>query len=523
MSSSQLDVTDRDDHFALRVSCLSKAFGATQALDDVSLEVRWGEVHALVGQNGSGKSTLVKILAGVHDPDLGTAFVGDQPIRLGHAQSAYQVGVRFVHQDLGLVTSQNTLDNLALGFGYRTGPLGRIHWSRERQAAEKAIGNLGHHFDVSVPLDQLTAVERTTVAIARAMQSWEGERFLLVLDEPTATMPGHEVERVLGLLRRVRDLGAAVLLVTHHLEEVFAVADSVTVLRDGRRAGTVHVATTTRREVVEMLTGVWTGVAAPVTPPSAECPVLTATGVSGKVLRNFDVSIRAGEVVGIAGIDGSGRDEMGALLFGSSRRTGVIEVNGEALAGGRPDEAVRRGMGYVPADRRNEGLLSGLNLRENLCLADLRKNASRWRVRGRSERADTQGWIERLQIRAAGTEVSVETLSGGNQQKVVLGKWLRLNPKVLVLDEPTQGVDIGAKAEIHRLIAETASSGGAVIICSSDEEELAQTCNRVLILRNGHVAAELCAPGISAAAIVQETLREQPGSVDDAPQEERSA
>lgn len=494
----------------LHVRDVSKSFTGIRVLTDVNLDVRPGEIHAIVGQNGSGKSTLVKILAGFHDPEPGgSAESYGQSVTLGDPADAHRAGWRFVHQDLGLVSTLNTIDNLALGFGYATSFGFRIRWRRQRAAARKAIEQLGYHFDVRVPVGSLSPIERTTVAIARALQDVGDNTSLLVLDEPTATMPQAEVDRLLGLLDRLKSRGVAVLYISHHLEEVLEAADRVTVFRDGRIVDTREVKDTTKRDLVELMTGSVIAdhaVTKVTAADDAGSPLIEFEDVSGRHLKSITARVHAGEVVGIAGATGSGRDELCGLLFGGKRRGGKVRISGRELPAMRPDVAVALGVGYVPANRHVEGLLMTMSIRENLTLADLSAYWRRARLQHRAERKDVARLRSELSIRGSKDESAVTSLSGGNQQKVALGKWLRLKPSVLLLDEPTQGVDVGSQAEIHGMIDKIASNGSAVLVCSSDERELERVCARVLVLRHGRVAVELAGARVQSSVIVHESL-----------------
>jgi ribose transport system ATP-binding protein len=504
-----MSLTAIDPEVILDLRQLSKTFPGTKALDRVSLQVRAGEIHALVGQNGSGKSTLIKILAGFHHPDQGaSSLIKGAAFRLGDAGAAHAAGLRFVHQDLGLVDSLDCVDNLALGFGYLTGLGGRIRWRKQRAIARQALGRIWTgDIKVTRPVSHLSAFEKTALAIVRAVQDWEENVSLLVLDEPTATMPKPEVDELFGLIRQVAAAGTGVLLVSHHLDEVFAVADRVTVLRDGRSAGTRQVPDLTRSDLVQLMTG---GIVDVVSHPAEEHNgevVLSVRGLGGRVLGAFDVDVHRGEVLGIAGLNGSGRDEVCELIFGGRPRSGTITVNGTVLPPSRPDLAISRGLALVPADRHGAGLILSESVRENLTLADLKPFWRGWRLSASRERGATRHWIDRLSIRTSSVDAIVESLSGGNQQKVVMGKWLRTDPAVLLLDEPTQGVDVGAQAELHRLLRAAADGGSAVLLCSSDERELSHACDRVLVLCDGTVAAELTGSQVRAQRIAQESLR----------------
>jgi ribose transport system ATP-binding protein len=489
------------DSALLRITGLTKRFDATLALGGVDLDVRRGEVHALVGHNGSGKSTLIKILAGYHRPEPGSAItLGGVPLAFGSAAASLAAGLRFVHQDLGLVHSLSTPENLALGVGFETGRGGRIHWSAERRSARRRMQELGYDIDPQRPVGELAAAERTGIAIARALRDPEQSR-ILVVDEPTAMLPRHEVAVLFDAIRRVRERGVGVIYVSHPLDEVFAIASRVTVLRDGQRVGTFAVDELDGRRLVELTTGGASVMGQKDAPTGEnENQLLAVDGLKGSVLNDVSLRAHGGEVLGVAGLTGSGREELLPLLFGARERTGGdIRVAGTELPSGRPSAAIATGMALVPADRQTAGSVTSLSARENLVLTDLGRHTTRLgALRRTAERAETRRWITALDIRPREPDAPFPSLSGGNQQKIVMAKWLRVQPRVLLLDEPTQGVDVHAKAIIHHLARETASRGAAVVIASSDDEELCEHCDRVLVIRDGRIAGELKGNDINA-------------------------
>jgi ribose transport system ATP-binding protein len=477
----------------LAISGLSKRFGATLALDRVDFDVRAGEVHALVGHNGSGKSTLIKILAGFHEPEPGAeAMLRGLPLRFGSAAASLAGGLRFVHQDLGLVGTLSATENLALGVGFATGRGGRIRWAIERRSARERLRELGYDVDVRVPVSELTASQRTGVAIARALRDAERAR-VLVVDEPTAMLPRHEVDVLFDAIRGVRRRGIGVVYVSHRLDEIFAIADRVSVLRDGRRVGTFPVAELDEGRLVELMTG---GAVPAQRDRAAASPrndgLLTVRALGGRVLKDVSFSVAGGEILGVAGLTGSGREELLPLLFGARRRRGELSVAGAVVSPGSPRAAIGAGVAFVPGDRHGSGSVTTLSVRANLVLTDLRRHTARLgALRRGAERAETRSWAARLDIRPRQPDAPFTSLSGGNQQKVVLAKWLRMRPRVLLLDEPTQGVDVQAKAIIHELARDAAAGGAAVVIASSDDAELCECCDRVLVVRDGRIAGEL--------------------------------
>jgi ribose transport system ATP-binding protein len=476
---------------ALTVTSMSKSFAGPRVLDSVSLTVEPGEIRALVGENGSGKSTLIKILAGFHLPDEGSAEVGGESLLLGHGEASEAAGLRFVHQDLGLVNNLDAVDNIALGVGYPSFR-GRIRWRQERKRTRAALAELGYEFDIRRPAGSLAMSERTALAVARAMTPRQTPAKVLILDEPTANLPAAEAERLFKLARRVADSGVAVMFVSHHFDEVFGLADSVTVLRDGKHIITRPVAGLTEDQLIEQVIGrKLEHVVHDARAAERRDVVLQVAGLGCDVLTGVDITVHAGEIVGIAGITGSGRDEVATAVFGGINRAGQVTINGTAVPPMRPDRAIALGMGLVPAERHANAAFMTSTLRENITVTRPGIHFRGGLLRKSPERSDVATWLERLDVRPRNSEFTMADLSGGNQQKVVLARWLRMKPKVLVLNDPTQGVDIGAKSDIHKLIDEAAAEGTAVLVVSTDHEELVRLCHRVLILRRGKVADEM--------------------------------
>ena len=493
----------------LKIESLSKTFPGQAALIDVDLEIEGGEVHALVGQNGSGKSTLIKVLAGYHQPDPGSsAWVYGQPLTLGDGHAAAAAGIRFVHQDLGLVGSISTIENLAITTGYRTGRAGQIRWKREAELASKAMHILGlDDVDVEAPVDTLSAAEKTGVAIARALVDWESTS-LLVLDEPTATLPGQDVSRLFEVIRRLKVTGISIIYVSHHLDEVFALADRVTVLRDARRIASVPVSGLDHGGLIELIVGHRIEETAASTSLRSASSLLRVVGLAGGNVENLDLDIHPGEIVGLAGITGSGREHVLGLISGQRPRIdGQVFVGERLLAEGDPGDALDAGMAFVTADRAVRGIIPMMSVRENLTVCDLSPYVVGGRLRKSAERRDTRSWIDRLSIKTSSSETLIASLSGGNQQKVMFGKALRLAPKLLLLDEPTQGIDIGAKDQIHSLVDEAAAAGVAVLVASTDTDELVRLCHRIVVLVEGRAVAELTGAQITAQAIEHSQLQ----------------
>jgi ribose transport system ATP-binding protein len=475
----------------LSVAHVSKTFPGQRALIDVDLEVTAGEIHALVGQNGSGKSTLIKILCGFHQPDSGwLASAGGDPMELGSAKAATEAGLRFIHQELALVRQLDAVDNLALGGAYK----GRwwLGDKAERTAAREALAQLELDIDVTVPVQELPAAQRTMLAIARAMGAGPGVASLLVLDEPTASLPTDDVRHLFNLLRRLRSSGGSVLYISHRLDEIFELADRVTVLRDGRRVATRPVTGLDHADLVELIVGRPLDKFYPDVPVPGSDVALRVQELSGDGVDSMSFEVRAGEIVGVAGLLGSGRDELPYLLFGAHPRSaGQIAIGGTRVSDLRPHTAMAAGMAFVPPDRKHEGILPLLTVRENITLpAVVGRGPARW-LSDRREGAEVRHWLGKVNLVPADPERPAGLLSGGNQQKAVLARWLRRPAKVFVVAEPTQGVDVGAKVSIYEILAEQAGAGTAVLISSSDTEELAAICDRVLVMTDGRLTHEV--------------------------------
>jgi ribose transport system ATP-binding protein len=489
---------------ALTLKGLTKVFQGQRALDGVDLELRRGEVHALVGQNGSGKSTLIKILAGYHSPEPGAvAELGGEPFDLGSARAAQDASIRFIHQDLGLIGDLDAVDNFALVGGYR----GRWWLSdrSERTAIRDVMAEYGLDFDVSTPIGTLSPTRQAMLAIVRVLHRTTGG--LVVLDEPTASLPAQEIRQLFSLIRDLRGRGAAVLFVTHRLGEVFEIADRVSVLRDGRRVATRAVAELDHDRLVELIVGRPLEAFYAPPPEPRDDVILNVEDLRGAGVTDVSFAVHEGEIVGLTGLTGSGHEDLLYLLFGARPRiSGRVMVDGKELDDLSPASAIRAGMAFAPADRRRLSATPGLSIRENLTLPDLRPTGpARW-LSPRSERSETLSWLERLGVVPAEPERTFGTLSGGNQQRVVLARWLRCGSRVFLFEEPTNGVDTGAKQGIYAALGEAAASGAAILILSADPEELSAMCDRVIVMRGGAIAATLAGAALNPDAIVAHSL-----------------
>lgn len=478
----------------MRIEHVSKDFGPTRALQDVTVELAPGTVHALLGGNGSGKSTLIKILAGVEQADRGMVRLGDISVDLRQMtpMAARECGLHFVHQQTSTFQSLTVAENLALSRRFDTATLGRIPWRAIRENAAAVLDR----FEIDAHPDQLLGelgpATQTMVAIARALQGQEdATRGVLVLDEPTASLPDPEVRLLLDALRRYAQAGQTIVYVTHRLDEVFAVADRATLLRDGRVVAEVAPSELTHEALVELIMGRSVEQVERLRGVSDGEPVLEVTRLTGGPLRDVSFEAHAGEIVGIAGLIGSGRSSLLKGLFGAVPMDGTVAVEGIRVRARQPRDAIAAGLVYVPEDRTKDAAFRQLAVRENISLTALSDYWSKGWLQQRREARDARGLLEQYHIKAASTEAPLATLSGGNQQKAVLARWLRTNPRVLLLDEPTQGVDVGARTEIYKMIGDAVMSGATALLASSDFEELATVCTRVLVLHRGRIADEL--------------------------------
>ena len=495
----------------LSVSGVSKTFGGQVALSNVSLDIRAGEIHALVGSNGSGKSTLIKVLSGFHSPDRTpnlTARCFDEDVDFGDL--SWRRNLHFIHQDLALVPTLSTLENLAIGRGFITGGLGRIKWGAERRRTRERLAELGLDLNPDLPVGSLTRAEMAMVAMVRALDGWTNDRGLLILDEPTAALNAPEVVELFRAVRAVAGRGAGVLFVSHRFDEVFGLADRVTVLRDGHVVTTQDANGLDRSRLVSLMIGrELESSLYEEPPPIAGGIVLSVEGLSGRRLRVLDFELQRGEILGMAGLRGSGREEVAGLLFGATARMGGrIKVDGtELTAAHEPADAVHHGLAFVPADRLNAGCIPKLTARENLMLPWLTPVMGKGgRINRRAERREVERWIMSIGLQPPMPERALEQFSGGNQQKIVIAKALRVQPRILVLDEPTQGVDVAAKAAIHKIIADAAREGTGIILCSSEADELVHACDRVLVFRDGAVSAHFGGSDLTERAILTASL-----------------
>jgi ribose transport system ATP-binding protein len=479
----------------VRIRGLRKGFGGTLALADIDLDIRPGSVLALLGHNGAGKTTLIKILAGVHRADGGEITVAGHP--LGSVEARAEMS--FIHQDLGLVEWMTVAENVALSTGYlRRG--GLVSWRRTRDRCAGALRIVAGHLDPDAAVADLTHAERSLVAIARALCT---EAKLIVLDEPTASLPAADAAKLFDVLHRLRDRGHGLVYVSHRLDEVYQVADRFAVLRDGRLVSQGALADRDPKSLVRDIVGRKPENYRPASAPSTGTPVLRLRGVTTEGAGPVDLDLRAGEVLGMVGLTGAGHMDLGRALAGRKALTdGKVLLGDEPYRPGSVTAAVEAGVGFVTSNRQEEGCAPELSVRENF-LANPRADArspQRW-ISPRRERAEAARLVERFSVRPQDAEVPIATLSGGNQQKVMIGRWLRLSRRLVILEEPTAGVDVGAKAEIYRLLDEALARGLAVLLISTDFEEVANVCHRALVFVRGNVTEELSGSALTVTGL----------------------
>ena len=468
---------------------VSKSFGGAPALRAVSFAVAAGRVHALVGENGAGKSTLVKIMSGVVRPDAGTILLDGEPVVFGAPADASARGIHLVHQELALLDEASVVENVFLG-AERRGRLGTLDWAGMRRDARAILERLGARIDPRTRVAGLSVAQRQLVEIARALVD---RVRVLILDEPTAALSPEEAAHLFATLRRLRDGGCAVVYISHRIGEVLDLADEVTVLKDGRHVATRRAAGLTTAETVRLMVGRPVEALFPPRPAAAPgAPLLAVAGlVDPPHLLGVDLALRSGEIVGVAGLEGQGQDQLLACLAGDRRPArGRLEVEGQPTPWPGVGGMVRRGVGLVPEDRKSQGLLLELPSRRNIALPALR-SLSRlgWIDRGREERLGDEA-AQAVGVRGD-IALPVASLSGGNQQKVVLAKWLAVGSRVLLLNQPTRGVDVGAKAEIYALLRAFVDGGGTALVTSRELTEILGLCDRVLVIRRGQLVAEL--------------------------------
>jgi simple sugar transport system ATP-binding protein len=506
----------------LSMHAIDKRFPGVHALDRVDFDVRTGEVHGLMGQNGAGKSTLIKVLTGVHPRDGGTITFEGRPFRAASPADAQRKGISTVYQEINLVPSLSVAENLFLGREERR--WWGINWRQQRRRAKALLGGFGLDIDVEETLGSYPVAIQQMVAIARAVDT---RCRLLILDEPTSSLDARETELLFDLIRRLKGRGLGIVFVTHFLDQVFQISDRITVLRNGLRVGTFEAAKLPKLELVGHMLGRTPQEAAALeaeraaaeAPGAEREPLLSARAVGRRnAIEPFDLQVRPGQVLGLAGLLGSGRTEAARLLFGADRAdTGSISVAGKRVRLRTPRHAIAHGLALCPEDRKTDGVFDDLSVRENIALVVQRTLSSLGLVSRAAHARIAERFVRQLDIATPDLERPVKYLSGGNQQKVILARWLAGNPALLILDEPTRGIDVGAKAEIEKLIEQLARRGMAIVFISTELEEVVRRSQRVAVLRDRRKVAELTGDDINEARIM--TIIAGDAAADDSPAE----
>jgi ribose transport system ATP-binding protein len=472
----------------VRMRGIVKSFAGVTVVDDVDLDLHAGQVHVLAGENGAGKSTLMKVLAGIHAPDAGTIEV-DGVVQHVDVRSARQVGIAIVHQELLLAPNLSVADNLAMGREYRTGAR-VLDRERTRARASELLSRVGATFPVTTKVESLSTGQQQLVEIARSLAD---DPKVLILDEPSAALSSRETANLFAIVHDLRERGVAIVYITHRMDEIAELADVVTILRDGKHVDQLPIAEATPDAIVTRMVGREIASLFPEAERTAGDVVLDVQQLGdGDGVGPIDLQVRAGEIVGISGLVGSGRTEFARLVFGAdTAATGRVSVGGEPLPRWTPGGAMRAGIALVPESRKDQGLVLGRSVSDNVVMSSLGKVSSGGVLSRRAIRSAAEEERSSLGIRVSSLEQEVRNLSGGNQQKVLLSKWLRTEPKVLILDEPTRGVDVGAKADIYDIINTCAAEGMAVLMISSELPELLGLVDRIVVMREGHLVADL--------------------------------
>ena len=486
----------------------AKSFGAVQALADGSIELYPGEVHALVGENGAGKSTLVKILAGVYQPDAGALLADGLQITLHGPAAARAAGIAVIYQEPALFPDLSVAENMFIG-RQPLGPVRRIDRRAMRTEAAAIFARLGVQLDPARIARGLSIADQQVVEIGKAISL---EARVIVMDEPTAALSAAEVDRLFDVVRTLRAAGTAVLFISHRLEEVFALCQRVTVMRDGRQVLSRELAGLVPGDLVRAMVGRELAERPPGEQVAPGEPLLTVDRLTREgVFTDISFTVRAGEIVALAGLVGSGRSEVARAIFGIDRYdAGAVTLRGQRLRRGSPTAAMAAGVGFVPEDRRQQGLVMDMSVQQNVALASLGRLRHGGLIRASAERAMAADWASRLTIRYGRLKDPVSMLSGGNQQKVVLAKWLGRKPAVLIVDEPTRGIDVATKAEVHHLLAQLARDGVGVLMISSELPEVLRISDRILVMREGRLMTELAHADASEEEILSAATGQAP-------------
>lgn len=487
----------------IRLDGITKVFPGVKSLDNVSFEAKTGEIHALLGENGAGKSTLIKTMAGAYIPEEGTIEFDGQPRKWASPKDAKDAGIHIIYQELMLFPEMTVAENIFIGEAPRT-RLGLIDYRAMYARAAEALDRLGHHLDPRALIKDLSVADQQMVEIAKALV---GDTKLLVLDEPTAVISGREAELLFERVKRLRDQGVCIIYISHRLEEIFAIADRVTVLKDGQYVGTREIDDLNRDQLVAMMVGRELADIFPAKkPPHAEAaPILTVRDLQAPPkVKTVSFDLYPGEILGLAGLVGAGRSEVAHAIFGSMPRIdGAVTLGGEAFNTPTPRSSIDRGLGFLTEDRKGEGLMMLLDMAANVTAPVLPEFTTSMGLDRAHEILAAEDEIKRFRIAIPGPKYGVRQLSGGNQQKILFGRWTRACRRVLILDEPTRGVDVGAKVEIYEIVRKLADEGVGILVISSELPEVVGLCSRVLVMREGVITGEVTGEDINEETIMQ--------------------
>ncbi len=469
---------------------ISKAFSGNQVLKNVQFDIVKGEIHALMGENGAGKSTLMKILTGIYTRDNGEIRVQGKLVEFKNPNEAEDAGIAVIHQELNILPDLTVCENLFLGREKTYGKTAILKNSEMRKEAKATLAELGLDIDVDTPARELSVGKQQIIEIAKALST---NAEVIIMDEPTAALTDREITTLFEMIRKLQNKGVAFVYISHRMEEIFAICDRITILRDGEYVATENVKETSFEKVVQLMVGRELGERFPQRKAVIGKEKIVVSGLTRKgYFEDVSFKVYAGEVVGLAGLMGAGRTEVVQTLFGYYQlSSGSIQIDGKQVTIRNPREAIRHGIGYVSEDRKSEGLITNFTVSENMSLPNLVRLSSNGFMRKEKEQSLVTDMIQRLRIRTSGGTQQVKSLSGGNQQKVVIAKWLGINPQVLILDEPTRGVDVGAKKEIYSIMNELAERGVAIILVSSELPEIMGLADRVLVLHEGRLKATI--------------------------------
>ncbi len=475
---------------ALEMREITKQYPGVRALDGVSLTVGAGEVHALLGENGAGKSTLMKILAGAQPKDGGEILLNGQPETIDSPHAAMALGISIIYQEFNLVPFLSAGENIYLGREPRAAIPGFVDFKKLYADAQKTLDDLNLRIDARTPVNQLSVAQQQMVEIAKATSR---KSKIIIMDEPSATLTDHELRALFALIFKLKNEGVSVIYISHRLEEVQEICDKATIMRDGRWIATETVADLSRDDIIRLMVGRELKDAIPKVAAEVGRPALTVKNLNrGKALKNISFEVRQGEILGIAGLVGAGRTETARVIFGADALdSGVIEVFGQPVRIKSPQDAIKHGIGLVTEDRKQQGLVLGMTIRENTTMANLDSLSTLTFIRAGEERDVAEKYRKDLATKTPTVEQAVQNLSGGNQQKVVLSKWLFTGSKILIFDEPTRGIDVGAKSEIYKLMNALAAQGVALIMISSELPEVLGMSDRILVMHEGRITGEL--------------------------------